>query len=177
MKKLRILLVSFEFPPYPLAGVGLYALNLTKSLTQLGHEVTVITPNHSGKDSEEKIEGATVKRVPISSLQFLNKFTGKNKVNRSFLDKKTLFARALKDFIKKEINLGDYDLFHSLNERDAAFLDFSYINKYLPTLVSVNDYYVLGSSLNPLKFHFKSTDLPLRYVHHNVMKRYYIKAL
>ena len=87
MKKLNILLLSFEFPPYPLAGAGQYALNLVKALKD--HHVTIITPNHSGHDSEENIEGATVKRVHISSLQTLNKLSGKATANRSFIDKKT----------------------------------------------------------------------------------------
>ncbi|MFA4887491.1 MAG: glycosyltransferase family 4 protein [Candidatus Nanoarchaeia archaeon] len=177
MKQLNILLANFEFPPYPLAGTGTYALVLVKALTQLGHHVTILTPNHSGQDGMENVEGATVKRVDVSGIQLINKFMGQAKTNRSFLDKKTLFALALKNYIKKNLNLNDYDLFHSLNERDAAFLDFKYMNKHLPTILSVNDYYIIGSSLNPMKFEFKSTDLPLRYAHHNFMKRFYMKAL
>src|SRR3989344_6130733 len=177
MKQLNILLANFEFPPYPLAGTGTYALVLSKELIRLGHNVTILTPNHSGNDSTEKVEGVTVKRVDVSDIQLINKFTGQAKTNRSFLDKKTLFALALKNYIKKHLNLDDYDLYHSLNERDAAFLDFTYMNKHLPTILSVNDYYIIGSSLNPLKFEFKSTDLPLRYAHHNFMKRFYMKAL
>ncbi len=175
METLDILLLAFEFPPYPLAGTGLYALNLVKSLKK--HNVTVLTPNHSGKDSSEQIENATIKRISLSSFTLINKFSGQAKVNRSFIDKKTLFSLKAKRYIREQVALGEYDLFHSLNERDGAFLDYAMMNKNLPTIVSVNDYYILGSSLNPLAFEFKSTDLPLRYVHHNIMKQVYKKEL
>jgi len=171
MRKLNILLLAFEFPPYPLAGTGFYAYNLVKSLK--GHNVTLLTPNHSGRDQNPELpDNVEIKRIPTFSL-----LTGQATANRRFIDKKTLFALKVKNYIKENINLKDYNIFHSLNERDAAFLDYTYMNKSLPTLVSVNDYYILGASLNPFAFEFKSTDLPLRYAHHNIMKHFYKKAL
>ena len=176
MESSNILLLSFEFPPYPLAGTGFYAYNLVKSLE--GHNVTLLTPNHSGHDQNPELpDNVQIKRIPMTSFNLFNKLSGQTTANRSFIDRKTLFAMKVRNSIKKELNLNDYDLFHSLNERDAAFLDLKYMNQFFPTIISVNDYYILGASANPLKFHFKSTDLPLRYAHHNLMKRFYTKKL
>jgi glycosyltransferase involved in cell wall biosynthesis len=42
-KKIRILQISPEFPPYFLGGGGLFVKNLSKKLSQQGHSVTVIS--------------------------------------------------------------------------------------------------------------------------------------
>ncbi|HLC86645.1 glycosyltransferase family 4 protein [Candidatus Woesearchaeota archaeon] len=165
MESLRLLLVSFEFPPYPLAGTGMYTLNLVNNLKN--HEVTLITPNHKGEIKEPINKNLILKKVDLSYKEA--------KVNRSFIDKKTLFSLKAKKLIKT-LNLKDYDIMHSITLRDGAFLDYNYMNKYLKTIISVNDYYIIGSSWNPLSFEM-TTDFPLRYFHHNIMKHFYFKAL
>jgi len=163
MDSLKLLLISFEFPPYPLAGTGQYALNLIKSLKN--HEVTLLTAAHGESESDNE---CTVKKVDIGFKA--------SKVNRSFIDKKTLFAFKLRKFMRN-LNLRDYDLLHSITLRDSAFLDYDYLHKFFPVIVSVNDYYIIGASWNPLKFHFKSSDFLFRYMHHNILKQFYARSL
>lgn len=167
MESLKLLLVSFEFPPYPLAGTGLYTLNLINNLKN--HEITLITPNHQGEIKEEiKNNNLELKKVDVLS--------NKNaKVNKSFIDKKSLFSLKTRKLLKR-IDLKNWDIFHSITLRDGAFLDYNYLNNYLKTIISVNDYYIIGSSWNPLKFE-RTTDLPIRYFHHNIMKLFYFNAL
>lgn len=165
MESLKLLLVSFEFPPYPLAGTGLYTLNLINNLKN--HEVTLITPDHKGEIKEYINPNLKIKKVDLNSKEA--------KVNRSFIDKKSLFSMKAKKLIKS-LNLKDYDIMHSITLRDGAFLDYNYMNNYLKTIISVNDYYIIGSSWNPFSFEM-TTDFPLRYVHHNIMKHFYFKAL
>ncbi len=166
---MKILLATFEYPPYPLAGTGLYAVNLVKNLKN--HEVTVITPYHGLGEKHEKTGNITVNRIDVVGLRFLP-----SKVNRSFIDKRLLFALTLKKYLKT-LDLKEYDLFHCLNVQDANFFDYNLLNKYFNVLVSVNEDYIISSSLNPFKFPFKSTDLPIRYIHHNILKQFNKKTL
>lgn len=162
METLKLLLAGFEFPPYPLAGTGQYAVNLIKHLE--GHDITLITAAHGYSELEKEIN---VKKIDIGFRA--------SKVNRSFLDKKTIFAFKLRKYLKS-IGLR-HDLFHSLTLRDAAFIDHKFIQQHMPTVVSVNDYYIIGASLNPFEFHFKSVDFPIRYLHHNLLKQFYLRSL
>ena len=168
MKRLKILLLVFEFPPYPFAGTGMYAFNLANYLAK-NHDVTIIMPNHPG--STKEVIDKNIKFIKIDSMT-----TSKAaKVNRSFIDKKTLFSLGARKLLKK-INLKEYDIFHSLTERDGALLDYRYMNKFVKTIISVNDYYIVGAPWNPFKFYF-TMDFPIRYIHHNIMKLFYFKAL
>ena len=168
MKRLKILLLVFEFPPYPFAGTGMYAFNLANYLAK-NHDVTIIMPNHPGSTNE--VIDKNIKFIKIDSMT-----TSKAaKVNRSFIDKKTLFSLGARKLLKK-INLKEYDIFHSLTERDGALLDYKYMNKFVKTIISVNDYYIIGAPWNPFKFYF-TMDFPIRYIHHNIMKIFYFKAL
>ena len=91
MKKLNILLASFEFPPYPLAGTGMFALNLTKELKD--HNVTVLTPYYGDGKQNEVVDGVNVLRVTLNSK-------GLPKVNRSFIDNRSIFAYKLSKYMK-----------------------------------------------------------------------------
>ena len=166
---MKLLLASFEYPPYPLAGTGLYAVNLVRNLKE--HDVTVLTPYHGIGEKFEEDKGININRIDVAGLKFLP-----SRVNRSFIDKRILFALTLKKYLRK-LNLNEYDLFHCLNVQDANFFDYELLNKYFNVIVSVNEDYIISSSLNPFKFPFKSTDLPIRYVHHNILKQFNKKTL
>ncbi len=69
-RKLRILQVAPEFPPYLLGGGGLLVLNLSKELLKQGHSVNVLSgyypaSNLFEKQFETKCEGIRVKWVPL----------------------------------------------------------------------------------------------------------------
>ncbi len=166
MESLKLLFVAFEFPPYPLAGTGMYALNLLNNLNK--HEITLITADHKGSIKEEINSNIKIIKLDTSS-------SSESSVNRSFIDKKSLFSMKARKYLKN-INLKDYNVLHSLTLRDGAFLDYRYLNNHLKTVISVNDYYIIGSSFNPFNFEF-TTDFPVRYFHHNIMKNFYFKAL
>lgn len=38
---MRIAFVTFEYPPFIIGGAGIYALNVTRELAKLGHQVIV----------------------------------------------------------------------------------------------------------------------------------------
>jgi glycosyltransferase involved in cell wall biosynthesis len=168
MERLNLLLLGFEYPPYPLAGTGRFAVNLIKNLKN--HRVTFITPKHGDTQEFEQAGNLTIIRLPVAGTRKVAK------VNVSLIDKKTLFSIKANKYIKGKINLKEYDLLHSLTLRDGAFLDHKHITKQIPSILGVNDYYIIGASWNPLKFP-ATTDVSLRYIHHNIMKLFYFKAL
>ena len=51
---LRIAFITFEYPPFVLGGAGVYAKNITREITKLGHNVVVFTPK-IGDEIEKKI--------------------------------------------------------------------------------------------------------------------------
>ncbi len=163
METLKLLLAAFEFPPYPLAGTGQYAVNLVKGLK--GHNITFVTAAH-GKSG---LEG-------LANIVQIGRPIGAAKANRSIIDRKTLFSLSLRKYLKT-VRLEGFDLFHSITLRDAAFLDYNYLRGKIPSVISVNDYYILGASWNIFKFHYKSSDLMLRYLHHNLLKTFQLRAL
>ena len=166
---MKLLLITFEYPPYPLAGTGLYAVNLIKNLKK--HDVTVITPYFGLGEREEQIDKVKIKRIDVKGLSFLP-----SKVNKSFIDKKHLFGLTLRNYLKN-INLDDFDLMHCINSWESDFLDFNYLKKYFNVLISVNEHHIMSSTWNPLKFHSKSTDFPIRYFHHNILRYFNKKSL
>lgn len=73
---MKIAFITFEYPPFIIGGAGIYALNITRELAKLGHEVVVFTPdileNTSGSDLYNlKIQKVSVnKQLPFKALQF-----------------------------------------------------------------------------------------------------------
>ena len=168
-EKMKLLLVSFEYPPYPLAGTGLYALNLVKNLKN--HDVTLITPYFGNGERNEQNGKLKIKRIDVKGFNFLP-----SKVNKSFVDKKHLFGLSLRKYFKK-INLNEFELLHCINAWESDLFDFKHLNKYIDTIISVNEHHIMSSSWNPFKFHSKSTDFILRYLHHNILKYFNKKSL
>jgi glycogen synthase len=63
---LRILLLSWEFPPHLIGGLGRHVAELAPALGEQGVEVHVITPRLSaGAEQEQIAERVTVHRVPL----------------------------------------------------------------------------------------------------------------
>lgn len=172
MKKLNILLITSEYPPFPIAGSGMFTVNLIKELKQ--HSITVITPYDSiGPKEEHK---GNLKVIRINTFTTAIKKLLPQKHNRTFLDRRIMFSFALRKFLRT-LNLEGYDILHSINLIDATFLDYEYLKKHIKTIISVNDYYALQSTINIFKFPYFSLDLPFRYLHHNTIKVFNKMAL
>ncbi|MDI6101529.1 glycosyltransferase family 4 protein [Actinoplanes sp. NEAU-A12] len=60
----RILMLSWEYPPLLVGGLGRHVHALATSLVQAGHEVTVVTRHTPGALLEEYTEGVRVVRAP-----------------------------------------------------------------------------------------------------------------
>ena len=73
---MRIAFITFEYPPFIIGGAGIYAINVTRELTKLGHEVTVFTPQIGSGESIEDDGDLKICRValndnlPLKALQF-----------------------------------------------------------------------------------------------------------
>jgi glycogen(starch) synthase len=63
---MRILMLSWEYPPRVVGGLGRHVAALARSLAALGHEVHVVTRAHPGDDAagDEQVDGVHVTRVP-----------------------------------------------------------------------------------------------------------------
>ncbi|MGM0835710.1 MAG: glycosyltransferase [Bacillota bacterium] len=61
--KQRILMLSWEFPPSVVGGLGKHVWELANSLTSEGHDVTLLTPSFVGAPNYEKINSIHVHRI------------------------------------------------------------------------------------------------------------------
>lgn len=61
---MRLALISFEFPPATLGGIGTYARHAVEMLQERGHDVTVFAGTTTGTGGRETWAGATVHRLP-----------------------------------------------------------------------------------------------------------------
>lgn len=167
---MRILLTSMEYPPYQVAGSGMFAWNLSQSLK--GHEVTVITQYVDGA-KEEQIIG-NVKLIRIKPALF--KSATSKEQGKKIIDQRILFGLSLRKYLNK-IDLTQYDVLHNIDLISASFLNYKKINKQVPSINSINDYYALSSSWDPFNFPYYSSDFIKRYFHYNMVKIFNIKAL
>ncbi|HEX6231984.1 MAG TPA: glycosyltransferase family 4 protein [Jiangellaceae bacterium] len=60
---MRVLMVSWEYPPLVYGGLGRHVHGLSESLVADGHEVTVLTQAYPGAPAEETVRGVRVLRV------------------------------------------------------------------------------------------------------------------
>jgi glycogen synthase len=59
----RILTLSWEYPPRVVGGLGRHVAALTRSLAAQGHEVHVVTRDHPDAPAEDRVDGVHVVRV------------------------------------------------------------------------------------------------------------------
>ncbi|WP_078550534.1 1,4-alpha-glucan branching protein domain-containing protein [Litchfieldia alkalitelluris] len=60
---LRILMLSWEFPPLVVGGLSRHVYDLSRALVEIGHQVTVVTSAVEGSPYYEVVEGVEVYRV------------------------------------------------------------------------------------------------------------------
>ena len=63
---MRILMLSWEFPPRLVGGLGRHVDALTRSLVAAGHEVHVVSRSHPDAPAQERVGGLHVTRVDAS---------------------------------------------------------------------------------------------------------------
>jgi glycogen synthase len=66
----RILMLSWEYPPVMVGGLGRHVHALATSLAAAGHEVTVVTRHAPGAALEEYAEGVRIVRAPEDPPKF-----------------------------------------------------------------------------------------------------------
>lgn len=64
MNSLRIMMLSWEYPPVVVGGLGRHVHALATSLAAAGHQVTVVTRHAPGAPVEEYSEGVRIVRAP-----------------------------------------------------------------------------------------------------------------
>jgi len=74
---MKIAFVTFEYPPFLMGGAGVYAKHITQELVNLGHEITVFTPNivenneiTFSNNNLKLIKIDVNKNIPFKALQF-----------------------------------------------------------------------------------------------------------
>jgi glycogen(starch) synthase len=69
-RPLRILMLSWEYPPVLVGGLGRHVHALATALTTAGHHVTVITRHAPGAPLEEYTDGVRIIRAPEDPVTF-----------------------------------------------------------------------------------------------------------
>jgi glycosyltransferase involved in cell wall biosynthesis len=106
---MKILLLTREFPPQVTGGVAYHSYNLARELTDLGHDVTVIS-SESGQNSKDNSD-FNLDNIEVKILQ-----------HRNVISSRLWFNRAIGERISEIVNLDDFDTIHS-----HEFVDFNKI--------------------------------------------------
>jgi glycogen synthase len=103
---MRVLMLSWEYPPYVIGGLSQHVSNLVPALAEAGVEVHVVAPNPRNGLTEERIHAnATIHRVATPHPGHDgNGLIATTKTNNSSLEQK---AREL------HLRLGGFDLIHA----------------------------------------------------------------
>ncbi|RAO08263.1 Glycogen(starch) synthase [Micromonospora noduli] len=69
-RQLRVLMLSWEYPPVLVGGLGRHVHALSVALAAAGHEVTVVTRHSDGAPLEEYADGVRILRAPEDPVTF-----------------------------------------------------------------------------------------------------------
>ncbi len=69
-RRLRVLLLSWEYPPVLVGGLGRHVHALSVALAAAGHEVTVVTRHAEGAPLEEYADGVRIVRAAEDPVRF-----------------------------------------------------------------------------------------------------------
>lgn len=67
---MRVLMLSWEYPPVVVGGLGRHVHAIAAELTRAGHEVTVVSRHGEGAAYDEVVQGVRVLRAPDDPAQF-----------------------------------------------------------------------------------------------------------
>ncbi|HJQ41769.1 MAG TPA: glycosyltransferase family 4 protein [Jatrophihabitantaceae bacterium] len=65
---MRVLMLTWEYPPIVVGGLGRHVDALARELAEAGHEVCVVTRGESGSPVEEMRDGVRVRRAAVDPL-------------------------------------------------------------------------------------------------------------
>lgn len=85
-KNIRILMLSWEFPPKTVGGLSRHVYDLSGALVSQGLEVHVITCKTPGAKRYELVDGIHVHRVPVSGKESEGFIDWIEKLNKSMID-------------------------------------------------------------------------------------------
>ena len=100
---MRVLMLSWEYPPHVVGGLGRHVAGLVPGLARLGVEVHLITPLRGEGLALEHAEGVVVHRIPSPSGEFPDFYTEAWQSNRSL-------GKACESVIESS---GRFDLIHN----------------------------------------------------------------
>lgn len=97
---MKVLLITQEFPPNVLGGVGYHAYNLANALTDRGHSVHVLTGESDGHVSDDS--NPVIPGVSVSVIRY-----------RRSVAPRLWFARKARHWLQSWDRLAEFDLVHA----------------------------------------------------------------
>ncbi|MBM4429085.1 MAG: glycosyltransferase family 4 protein [Chloroflexi bacterium] len=73
---MRVLMLSWEYPPYIVGGLGRHVAELAPALARLGIDVHLVTPRRTESEAMEQSDGLTVHRVDPPNVPMPDFYTG-----------------------------------------------------------------------------------------------------
>ncbi|MEU4480241.1 glycosyltransferase family 4 protein [Micromonospora sp. NPDC023966] len=105
-RRQRVLILSWEYPPVLVGGLGRHVHALSIALAAAGHEVTVVTRHAEGAPLEEYAEGVRVLRAAEDPVRF-------PLATDSLLAWTMAFNHTLTRTALRAAEAGDYDVVHA----------------------------------------------------------------
>lgn len=162
MRKLKLLIITHEFPPNVTSGSGVHISELVDELVKSGNEVTVVTTNEDVSKEYEKKGGLEIYRIKIAQSGILDR------IIPNLLDHRIMLSLKMRRFIKR-LPLEQFDLMHINDSKISYFLNKDIV-KMIPVIISVNDYYAYETSWNIFRMPYYSTDFIIRYFYYNLIR-------
>jgi glycogen(starch) synthase len=103
---MRVLMLSWEYPPVMVGGLGRHVHALATALAAAGHEVTVVTRHRDGSALQETVDGVRVVRVPEDPPKF-------PLATETLLAWTMAFNHALTRTALKAVIADEYDVVHA----------------------------------------------------------------
>jgi len=82
---MRVLMLSWEYPPNVVGGLGKHVAEIVPALVRQGVEIELVTPRLSGGEPLERLPGLTVRRVPAPSSE-LHDFEAEARLTNAVLE-------------------------------------------------------------------------------------------
>ena len=84
---MRVLMLSWEYPPHVVGGLGKHVAELVPALAAQGVEVHLVTPRWVNGKVEEHLDGAIIYRVNLPVVEMHDFYTGVWQTNLKLEDK------------------------------------------------------------------------------------------
>ena len=122
---MRVLMLSWEYPPHVVGGLGKHVAEIVPALADLGVEIHLLTPRWTGGDAIETVQGMNVYRLDPPPIGSGNFYDAAQKTNDIIKEK----AQSLFE------TLGGFDLIH-VHDWLMAFAGFSLKKDFKTPLLS-----------------------------------------